>query len=142
MNCRPLFFVRENGVTVFPCAYGPGVFHRAYEYPSVSDFACVSRLEYGFDGRLHELVAANDGDGNARDDVSTVHHTAVNPLLPVLSDCFHFGIREPVDVGLKESLLDLLEMRLSDDGLDFFHNCFGLGNKKKPNQQMYGTYND
>ena len=108
-----LFLVRQNGVPVLARTDRPGVIHRADENPSVPHFAGMGGPQDGVDSRLDELLAADDGDFDAGNDVRGVHHTPVNPVLPVLADGLHLRIGEPVDVGREERLFDLFEVRLT-----------------------------
>ena len=106
---------------MFSCPDGVSVIYRTHEYSSISDLACAGSIHDGLDGRLYELVTANDGDLDARDDVGTVHHSTVHPVLPVLADSLDLGIREPVDVCLEQGFFHILEFRFSDDCFDFLH---------------------
>ena len=56
-----LFLVSQNCVAVLACADAPRVDHVAHEDAPITDFARVCHLQDDLHRRLHELVAAHDG---------------------------------------------------------------------------------
>ena len=106
---------------MLPGPDGPGVIDRAHEDAPVAHLARTGGGHDGLDGRFDELFPADDGDLDPGNNVGGIHHTAIDAVLPVLADGLDFRIGEPVDVGVEERLLDILEVRLAHDGFDFFH---------------------
>jgi hypothetical protein len=106
---------------VLSCSDRPRIDHIAHEDATIADLARMGFAQNDFDGRLHEHVAADDGQGNALDNVRGILNSAVDSFLAALADSVDIVILEPVDVRLQEGLLYILKPCFPDDGFNPFH---------------------
>ena len=105
---------------------GPGIDDITDEDAAVTDLPGRSGLEDHFDGRIDETVAADDGQRHALDHVGGILDATIDAFLAALADAMHIVVLKPVDVCFEQGLLDLLELRLSDDGFYLFHTLLLL----------------
>ena len=106
---------------MFARANAPCVNHVAHEDAAIAHLARVCHLQDHLYRRLHEVVAAHDGQRYALYHVRRILHTAVYPFLSALSDAMHVVVLKPVDVRLQQCLLHILELCLSDNCFNPFH---------------------
>ena len=121
-----LLLLRNHLVAVVAGADRVAVEHIGDEDTPVAHFAGVRLAEQDLNGRLHEDVAADDGDTHALNDVGGVLHTAIDALLPLLPDAMHIGVLKPIDVGCQQGFLHLIKLGLADDCFNLFHTYITL----------------
>ena len=119
-----LFLVSQNCVAVLACADAPRVDHVAHEDAPITDFARVCHLQDDLHRRLHELVAAHDGQCHTFNHVGRVLHTALDALLTALPDAMHVVILKPINVRMQQCFFHILELCLADDCFNSFHVVF------------------
>ena len=84
----------------------------------------VLDLSFGF---VDDQIAIVVHQRHALDHVRGILYAAIDAFLAALADAMHIVVLEPVDVCCEQGLLDLLELRLADDGFNLFHTLLFLG---------------
>ena len=98
--CYPytLFLVPQYRVAMFACTDAPCVDHVAYKDAAIAHFARMSRLDDDFYRWLHKLVAANNGQRHALNDIRRILDTTINAFLSTLTDAVNVVILKPINI--------------------------------------------
>ena len=86
---------------MFTCTDAPCVDHVADKDAAVAHFARVSSINDDFYRRLHKLVAANNSQRHALDDICRILDATVDAFLSALTDAVYVVILKPINVRRK-----------------------------------------
>ena len=124
-----LFLIPQNSIAMLAGSDAPCVNHFAHEDAPVADFARMCCFCNYLDGRLQELVAADDGYCYTLDNVRRILHATVDAFLSALTDSVYVVILKPVDVRVEQCFLYILKLCLSDNCFNLFHTLIHLNKR-------------
>ena len=83
---------------MFACTDAPCVDHVAYKDAPIANLTRMGRLDNDFYGRLHKLVATNNGQRHTLDDICRILDATIDAFLSALTDTIHVVILKPINV--------------------------------------------
>lgn len=95
---------------------------------TIAHLTGMCHLEENTHRALKELIATDNRNVHTLNHIGAINHTTIDALLTALTDAVTIMILKPVNVSCQQSLLDLLELGLTDNCLNFFHNLIILKN--------------
>ena len=83
---------------MFACTDAPCVNYVADKDAAIANLTRMGRLDNDFYGRLHKLVAANNGQRHTLYDIRRLLDTTIDAFLSALTDAVYVVILKPINV--------------------------------------------